>query len=234
MTEKKTAKKIKSSLSKKEATRIEKTLLDYQFEDKVLSIETDDGAVELHIKPYLDLEAREAILNSVESMYFPDGRYSKVRGDMILEFVLFQQYTGLDFGNDLSKFDKFIHSDIYRRDYSFDDLYFTEEYWSIKEDVQGMVDYILRVSSLNAEQYAFYHNFNELFASIKTLVENADNSLGQMAESIKSDTGVGVAEMLAALKDINVKDEKKIVNAVLDFQETKAKRQAEAVKMPTL
>lgn len=232
MAEKKTAKKSKSSPSKKEITKLENALLSAPPADKVFTLETPDGVCELYIKPYLSFEVKAGITQNIEAMYFPDGVYDKHNGDMVLEFVLFQLYTGVDFGGDITKFDAFVNSNIFNATPAFDKLYFTEEYWAIKETVWNMVDYILNSGSVNYEQMMFYKNFNELFQTVKELVSTADMSLTQAMESVKNDTGVNIADMLTALKDANAKDEKKIVSAVLDYQAAKAKKHAEATKVP--
>lgn len=232
MAEKKTAKKSKSSPSKKEITKLENALLSAPPADKVFTMETPDGVCELYIKPYLSFEVKAGITQNIEAMYFPDGVYDKHNGDMVLEFVLFQLYTGVDFGGDITKFDAFVNSNIFNATPAFDKLYFTEEYWAIKETVWNMVDYILNSGSVNYEQMMFYKNFNELFQTVKELVSTADMSLTQAMESVKNDTGVNIADMLTALKDANAKDEKKIVSAVLDYQAAKAKKHAEATKVP--
>lgn len=234
MSEKKTAKKSKSSPSKKEVTKLENALLSSVPADKVFTLETPDGICELHIKPYLSFEVKAGIMQNIEAMYFPDGVYDKNNGDMVLEFVLFQLYTGVDFGGDITKFDSFVNGNIFKQTPAFDNLYFTEEYWEIKETAWNMVDYILNSGSANYEQVMFYKNFNELFQAIKELVSTADMSLTQAMDSVKNDTGVSLPDMLAALKDANAKDEKKIVSAVLDYQAAKAKKHAEETKVPRI
>lgn len=234
MTEKKTAKKSKTSPSKKGTAKMEKILLSCPMEDKIFSIESEDGVCEIHIKPYLDFATREGLIQNIEAMYFPDGTYNKNYGDAVLEFVLFQLYTGIDFGGDIEKFDQFANGNIYKRTPAFSNLYFTEEYYSIKETIWEIVHYILHVGSVDTEQQMFYKNFNELFDAIKTLLDTVDGSLSKMVESVQSESGVTLSEMLSALKDMNAKDEKKIVKAVLDFQEEKAKKQAAATAVPRI
>ena len=232
MAEKKMAKKGANSPSKKTFTKLEKALLADLAPDKVFVVGTPDDRLELHIKPYLSFDVKEGLMQNIENMYFPDGVYNKHHGDMILEFVLFQLYTGLDFGGDLESFDRFVNGDIFKRNSKFDELYFTEEYWRIKETVWAMVDYILQLGSADYEQRMFYRNFNELFIALKELIGNADTSLSKLVESVQSDAGTTIPDLLAAMKDVNAKDEKKIVSAVLDYQEAKAKRYAEAANVP--
>lgn len=232
MAEKKTAKRNKTSPSKKGITKIEKALLSAPVEDKVFSMEHEGETYEIHIKPYLDFATRTGLIQNIEMMYFPEGLYDKNYGDAVLEFVLFQLYTGIDFGGDIEKFDQFANGMIYKRTPAFSNLYFTEEYYSIKDTIWAMVDYILQVGSVDAERQMFYKNFNELFDALKALIDTADISLSKMAESVQSESGVNIADVITALKDMNTKDEKKIVKAVLDFQEEKAKKQAVAVKTP--
>lgn len=231
MAEKKTAKKSNPSPSKKKGlTALEKHLCSLEAKERTLVVQDGDVSYEIHFRATLDLETRNGLMENVREMYFPAGSYDKNYGDTILEFILFQLYTGITFNNDVVQFDRFMCSDYFRYDVAFEQAYRTEDYCSIKEAVTETVNAMLLEREISIYRESFYKNFNELFDAIHSFVDNADGSLTKMVESMKSEDGASAKMLLEALQQLNAKDEKKIVTAVLDYQENKAKKQGVAVK----
>ena len=231
MAEKKATKKGETSLSKKaKLTSLERYLCSLDATDRVVTVQNGDTNYEITIRSTLDFETRNGIMENVKDMYFPAGSYDKNYGDTILEFILFQLYTGMTFNNDVIKFDRFMRSDYFRYDAEFEKAYRSADYYAIKEAVEDTVKAMLHAKERSVDQENFYHSFNALFEAIRTFIDNADGSLTKIEESLRSDDGVNIKSMLDALQQMNAKDEKKIVSAVLDYQESKAKKQAASSK----
>lgn len=231
MAEKKITKKGANSPSKKaKLTPIEKYLCSLDATNRIVTIHHGEDVYEMTIRSTLDFETRNGIMENVRDMYFPSGSYDKNYGDTILEFILFQLYTGITFNNDVMKFDQFMRSDYFRYDAEFEKAYRSADYYAIKDAVEGTVRAILNTKEQSADQEHFYHSFNALFEAIRIFIDNADGSLTKLEESLRSNDGVNVKTILDALQQMNAKDEKKIVSAVLDYQESKAKKYAAATK----
>ena len=222
---KKSVKKNKPSPSKK-VTEFEKALGSMPAAEKVVPITIDGETYELHIKPYLDFETKAGLMVNLRQMYFGNGDFDRHYGDAVLEFVLFQLYTGLTFGGDINLFDAFIHSDYAVHDVAFRDAYYSEDYAAVRTAVEGNLDAMLKEVQMPLYQELFYKNCNDTCEMLRDLLENASDSLSQMADSVQGETGTSVKDLLDALQQMNQKDEKKLVDAVLSFQEAKAKRVA--------
>lgn len=227
--EKKTTKKRKPSPSKT-ISEFEKRLGALPASEKIVIIPFDGENYELHIKSYLDFETKAGLMSHVRRMYFNDGFFDRQYGDAVLELVLFQLYTGLTFGGDISLFDAFIHSDYAMTSTEFREAYYSEDYYEIRNAIESTLDVITKEAELPLYQELFYKNCNDLIDLVRALLENASDSLNEMASSFQSNNGSSVRELLEALQNMNQKDEKKLVNAILDFQEAKAKRTAIPVK----
>lgn len=227
--EKKTTKKRKASPSKA-LSAFEKYLGTLPSSEKIVTIPGDGENYELHIKSYLDFETKAGLMSHVRRMYFNEGFFDRHYGDAVLELVLFQLYTGLTFGGDIVVFDAFIHSDYVMTSTEFREAYYSDDYYEIRNAVESTLDVMVKEADMPLYQELFYKNCNDMIDLVRGLLENASDSLNEMAASVQGDNGSSVKELLEALQNMNQKDEKKLVNAILDFQEAKAKRTALPVK----
>ena len=215
MAKKKTEKKV-------ELTDVEKMIVD--AEPAVINVALKIGEAEqiVAVKQHISSEIRGAIMEQVEPMFYPGGVYDPDHGESVLDFILFQMYTGLTFGDDLDCFERFRLTE----QYDAIEAVYSEEYYTSRNAAIKKANALKAVYFAPVEQTAMYASVKTVADMLSTVLDSLDAMIKKTTADIEKSGGIDIKEMFDALQMIKGKDEKKIAKAVLDYQEAKAKKAA--------
>lgn len=213
MAKKKTEKKV-------ELTDVEKMIVD--AEPAVINVALKIGEAEqiVAVKQHISSEIRGAIMEQVEPMFYPGGVYDPDHGESVLDFILFQMYTGLTFGDDLDCFERFRLTE----QYDAIEAVYSEEYYTSRNAAIKKANALKAVYFAPVEQAAMYASVKIVADMLSTVLDSLDAMIKKTTADIEKSGGIDIKEMFDALQMMKGKDEKKIAKAVLDYQEAKAKK----------
>lgn len=179
------------------------------------------------VKQHIDYSARSAIIPRVEDMFFPEGIYDPMYGESLLEFIIMQIYTDLDFNNDFYAFDAFRHehSDIYHEI----EANLPQEATDLFGFSYDLRDYLLEFYKVSDQQRAFYDRVISTCDSIKDIADSIVGMLDTASVSLHDVDASSIKDMLSAINYAGKLDDEKVVKAILDFQKAKAQQRV-AVK----
>lgn len=195
-----------------------------QTEPIVLSFSIDDQDYEVHIKPHVDFASRSAIMDNLESIYFPSGVYDPLYGDALLEYIIMQVYTDLEFSNDFDAFDNFryTHGDIFREITTNMPYEVTE----LRLTIHNMLGVLLKEHIMPDVQKKFYENATSFFNGLRGLEESLVNVLNTAETALHDINAEDMKELVSAMSFAGKTDETRVARAILDFQKEKEKRVA--------
>lgn len=183
-----------------------------------------DQQFEVNIKRHVDFSTRSAIMDNIENIYFPAGVYDPHYGDELLDFLIIQVYTDLEFANDFEAFDEFvwnapdIFSDI------MDNISF--EAITLRRSVKKVVDKLVAEHSIHPAQSMFYADASSLLDSLHGVSDALINVLNSAEKSMSGLGAEDMKELVSAMSFAGKADEGRVAKAVLDFQREKEKRVA--------
>lgn len=195
-----------------------------QTEPIILKFSIDDQDYEVHIKPHVDFAARSAIMDNIESIYFPSGVYDPLYGDALLEYVIMQVYTDLEFANDFEAFDNFryTHGDIFREITTNMPYEVTE----LRLTIHNVLGVLLKEHIMPDMQKKFYEKSSSLFDALHVLEESLLSVLNTAESTMHDISTEDMKELVAAMSFAGKTDETRVARAILDFQKEKEKRVA--------
>ena len=183
-----------------------------------------DQEFEVNIKRHVDFSTRSAIMDNIENIYFPSGVYDPHYGDELLDFLIIQVYTDLEFANDFEAFDGFIGNapDV------FSDIMnnIPFEATALRQSVKQVVDKLITEHSIHPAQAMFYADASSLLDSLRGVSNALINVLNSAEKSMGSMGTEDMKELISAMNFAGKADEGRVAKAVLDFQREKEKRTA--------
>ena len=183
-----------------------------------------DQEFEVNIKRHVDFSTRSAIMDNIENIYFPSGVYDPYYGDELLDFLIIQVYTDLEFANDFEAFDEFIGNAPDTFSYIMDNIPF--EATALRQSVKQVVDKLITEHSIHPAQAMFYADASSLLDSLRGVSNALINVLNSAEKSIGSMGIEDMKELISAMNFAGKADEGRVAKAVLDFQREKEKRTA--------
>lgn len=179
---------------------------------------------DVHVKQHVDFAGRSAIIDKLEDIYCPVGGLDEMYGDSLIEFLLMQVYTDLEFVGDFNLFDRFRyeHSDIYNL--------VTNAYPLEVEDLRSSINKELvnlrKEKVLSVEEKQYYASASAMYNSLRDVANSIVGFLTN-AESTMKDVDVSeIKDLISAMSFAGKADEGRVARAVLDFQREKEKRVA--------
>lgn len=223
MEEKKVRKSRKGAAKTKMSPMIE--VLGKQHKEPLeLHFNISDKDFTVLVKQHINYSARSAIIPRVEDMFFPEGIYDPMYGESLLEFIIMQIYTDLDFNNDFNVFDafKYEHGDIYTEI----KINLPHEVSDLHRSVHDMVNALIDAHNIPEQQKVFYDNAVSLCVGLKGVSDSLIGVLNSAQESLHGVNQEDMKELISAMSFAGKVDESKVAKAVLDFQREKEKRVA--------
>jgi len=166
--------------------------------------EVNGETIEIEVVPYLSLSARGSFVNDAADIVFVDGAYAPYMLNFAYKYCLLSYCTNINLPKDAEKINKIIQNT------------------SIADDVDDLVDDkylysdILDLIEYRKAAYLKNSKTDEFIESLTSLVKNLDSMAG--SDEFK---GKNLNDILATAKKIVDKDEKSLVNNILDFEEAK-------------
>lgn len=190
----------------------------------VLNFSLDDQEYQVHIKSHVDFSSRTAIMENIESIYFPSGAYDPLYGDALLEYIIMQVYTDLEFANDFDAFDNFryTHGDIFREITTNMPYEVTE----LRLTIHNMLGVLLKEYMMPDAQRKFYENATSFFNGLRGLEESLVKVLNTAETAMHDISAEDMKELVSAMSFAGKSDETRVARAILDFQKEKEKRVA--------
>lgn len=180
-------------------------IIDFNYIDpKPIDIKVDDEIITIEVLPYLTLKERGQFVVDVADSVFIDGTYAPYMLNFAYNFFLLQHCTNMTMPKDAEKVNRLIQTT------------------TIADQVEEIVgDKYLYSDCLDMIEYrknAYLKNnkTDEFIGSLTSLVDN----LNKIAESdeFKSQN---LNDILGAVKQFAGKDDKSLVNNILDYREAK-------------
>lgn len=230
MEEKKVKKPRKSAAKEKMSPMID--VLKNQHKDPIeVHFNIGDKDYTVLVRQHLDYSARSAIMPRVEDMFFPDGIYDPMYGESLLEFIIMQIYTDLDFNHDFYVFDAFRHEhrDIYREI----EANFPQEAFDLFGFAYDLRDHLLKLYKVSDQQRAFYDRVITTCDSIKDIADSIVGMLDTASVSLHDVDASSIKDMLSAINYAGKLDDEKVAKAILEFQKAKTQKRV-AVKADDL
>lgn len=189
-----------------------------------MTISIGDESQTVFVKQFVDLTTRSAIIEQAETMYFSNGDYDPYYGELLLDFIIFQTYVGLNFDNDVTVFEKFRDTD----EFSAIAAAYPNQVAELKKTMVDVALALLDRHNLHEDQLAFYQGCSALVESLTNAVTTLNDVLTSAEDAMKAAGPFNAQDMMEALRTLGKKDELKIAMAVLDYQEEKARMAVKA------
>lgn len=186
-------------------------IVDFNYIDpKPIDVKVDDEIITIEVLPYLTLKERGQFVVDVADSVFIDGTYAPYMLNFAYNFFLLQHCTNMTMPKDAEKVNRLIQTT------------------TIADQVEEIVgDKYLYSDCLDMIEYrknAYLKNnkTDEFIGSLTSLVDN----LNKIAESdeFKSQN---LNDILGAVKQFAGKDDKSLVNNILDYREAKNAKKCE-------
>ena len=190
--------------------------------DAKLEFDIGDEKYCVSIKQHVDFAARSAIMDNIANIYFPVGVFDPMYGDELLDLLIIQMYTDLEFSDDFDAFDSFIHKmpDVYSEIINA----MPYEVRHLRDSIESSLDKMVAERSISVEQKLFYENASSFVSALKDVAESL---IGVLETAEKSMEGINMDDMkdlISAMSHMGKTDDARIAKAVLDFQKEKEKR----------
>lgn len=180
-------------------------IIDFNYIDpKPIDIKVDDEIITIDVLPYLTLKDRGQFVVDVADSVFIDGTYAPYMLNFAYNFFLLQHCTNMTMPKDAEKVNRLIQTTTVAD--QVDDIVGDKYLYS---DCLDMIEY-------RKNAYLKNNKTDEFIGSLTSLVDN----LNKIAESdeFKSQN---LNEIVGAIKQFAGKDEKSLVNNILDFEAAK-------------
>lgn len=192
--------------------------------EKVVSCKIGDQNFDVKIKQHVEFSIRSAIIDNVESIYFPAGSYDPHYGDELLEFLIIQVYTDMEFNNDFESFDELIGKSYEAYELIIDNM--PAEAIALIQSAHDIANSLVPAHSMPAAQSVFYDSASIIMDAIRGVADTLTNTLNSAEKSFKGMKADDVRELISAMNFAGKADEGRVAKAVLDFQREKEKRVA--------
>lgn len=186
-------------------------IVDFNYIDpKPIDVKVDDEIITIEVLPYLTLKERGQFVIDVADSVFINGTYAPYMLNFAYNFFLLQHCTNMTMPKDAEKVNRFVNTtDIADR---------VEEIVGDKylySDCLDMIEY-------RKNAYLKNNKADEFIGSLTALVDN----LNKIADSDEF-KGQNLNDILGAVKQFASKDEKSLVNNILDFEAAKNAQKSE-------
>lgn len=190
--------------NKVSVNKIDKIVEFNQKEMRKVLCEMDEEVVEIEVIPYLSLSARGQFVNDAADIVFVDGAYAPYMLNFAYKYCLLAYCTNINLPKDAEKINKIIQvTDIADEvDKIIDDKY-------LYSDILDLIDY-------RKNTYLKKSKMDELMDALTSLVKSLDT----MANSDEF-KGKNLNDIINTAMKIADKDEKSLVNNILNFEQAK-------------
>ena len=171
---------------------------------ETIKVEVNDEIITIDVFPYWTLKERGQFVVDVADSVFIDGTYAPYMLNFAYNFFLLQHCTNMTMPKDAEKVNRLIQTTTVAD--QVDDIVGDKYLYS---DCLDMIEY-------RKNAYLKNNKADEFIGSLTALVDN----LNKIAESDEF-KGQNLNEIVGAIKQFAGKDEKSLVNNILDFEAAK-------------
>ena len=180
-----------------------------------------DEEIRVMMREHIPAVERTLLMGKIESLYFIGGEYDPAYGDLSVLFILSRMYTDQDFDDDMDRFE------LFAKETGLQD-HLPAEAIELFGYVQEKVDFLVKKRAVSDEAAEMYRSVGEAARGIATTMNAVTACLDMAAKSFEGENKASFDEIASVLKVLGRQDEKKITEAIIEYQAEKAKaRKAE-------
>lgn len=231
------ARKVTKKMADSVDARFQKLAEEHASSEKEYLVHCFDDTITIKIKESIPAQEIQSILDEVETMFYANENYTPFFGQWVLYMLLFNAYSGMPF-TDINTFRWFCNNAYVKDEGTEDDPYVTvlneimpREFWDVVSTAYDIAASCQRKYMIPEEERLLLSSFADLVGGLNTTLANLEVYFNKASEQLQMEGNTQAKDILEAMRMISQKDEKKIAEAVMDFQKEKAKRVAR--KEPT-
>ena len=172
------------------------------------------------VRDHIPALERTLLMGKVESLYFIGDDYPAY-GDLSTLFILARMYTDQTFDDDIDVFEKFATETCLQE-------HLPSEAIELFGYVQENVDFLVKKKAVPDEEIEMYKSITAATRGITAAMTSITEYLNQAERAFEGEDKASFNEIASLLRTLGKHDEKKIVDAIIDYQAEKAKRNREA------
>ena len=173
------------------------------------------------VRDHIPALERTLLMGKVENLYFIGGDYDPAYGDLSTLFILARMYTDQTFDDDIDVFEKFATETCLQE-------HLPAEAIELFGYVQEKVDFLVKKKAVPDEEIEMYKSITAATRGITAAMTSIAEYLNQAERAFEGEDKASFNEIASLLRTLGKHDEKKIVDAIIDYQAEKAKRNREA------
>lgn len=173
------------------------------------------------VRDHIPALERTLLMGKVESLYFIGDDYDPAYGDLSTLFILARMYTDQTFDDDIDVFEKFATETCLQE-------HLPTEAIELFGYVQEKVDFLVKKKAVPDEEIEMYKSITAATRGITAAMTSITEYLNQAERAFGGEDKASFNEIASLLRTLGKHDEKKIVDAIIDYQAEKAKRNREA------
>lgn len=187
---------------------------------------TGESEYKIMVRDHIPALERTLLMGKVESLYFIGDDYDPAYGDLSTLFILARMYTDQTFDDDIDVFEKFATETCLQE-------HLPSEAIELFGYVQEKVDFLVKKKAIPDEEIEMYKSITAATRGITAVMTSITEYLNQAEKAFEGEDKASFNEIASLLRTLGKHDEKKIVDAIIDYQAEKAKRNREAaVRQP--
>lgn len=168
------------------------------------------------MREHIPAVERTLLMDKVEGLYFIGGEYDPAYGDLSVLFIISRMYTDQDFGDDIDQFE------LFAKETGLQD-HLPAEAVELFGYVQEKVDFLVKKRAVSDEASEMYRSVGDAARGIASTMSAITAYLDMAAKSFDGENKVSFDEIASLLKILGRQDEKKITDAIIEYQTEKAK-----------